>query len=113
MPYHERHCALTGIMSNTSRVKSLLKTKLELFQGDNKEHFGKEFWEQIFEILMVHKNSIELLTSTLSQNRFRGGMTFFSSLKTKINHGIRLAAGATQAINTEVEQTTQQALSFK
>lgn len=77
MPYHERHYALTGIMSNTSRVKSPLKTKVELFQGDNKEHFGKEFWEQIFEIVMVHKNSIELLTSTLSQNRFRGGMTFF------------------------------------
>ena len=44
-----RWLLLNGIMSNTTRSKSLIKAKSELHQKDNKNLFVKAFREQVSE----------------------------------------------------------------
>ena len=63
--YPRRLNALDGTMNSSTQAKSIMKTKSDLFQKDNKDLFGKDFGEQISETLKTYKNSKELLASTV------------------------------------------------
>ena len=57
LPYHRRLSALDGVMKSIIQAKSMFKNKSELLQKENKDLFGKEFCEQISEIVKAHKQS--------------------------------------------------------
>ena len=46
-------------MNNLSQAKSILKTKSELLQKEDKDLFGKEFWEQMSKTVKALKTSNE------------------------------------------------------
>ena len=63
--YHRRLSALDGVMNNLSQARSMLKTKYELLQEEDKDPSWQEFREQIFKIVKSHKHSKESLASTV------------------------------------------------
>ena len=72
MSYHRRLSALHGVMESTMQAKSILKNKSELLQKENKDLFGKEFREQISEIVKAHKQSKELSASAVYKDAASG-----------------------------------------
>ena len=54
----------------------MLKNKSKLLQKENKDLFGKEFHEQIWETLKAHKQSKELLASAVFEAAAFGNQLF-------------------------------------
>ena len=52
-------------MYNLSQAKAMLKAKSEFLQKEDKDLFGKEFRELIFETSKAHKQSKELYANTV------------------------------------------------
>ena len=55
LSYYRNLSAFDGFMKSTIQAKSMLKNKSELLQKENKNIFGKEFCEQISEIVNAQK----------------------------------------------------------
>ena len=61
--YHRRLSLLNGSMNNLLHAKPMLKKKSELLQNKDRDLFGKEYHDQIFETVKAYKQSKELLAS--------------------------------------------------
>ena len=59
--YHKRLSALAGPMKSPSQAKSMLKDESALSENLEKELLGKEFRDQITDIVKAQKQSKELL----------------------------------------------------
>ena len=69
--YHRQLGALVGVMKSSSQAKSLIKDKSALLENSGKELFGKEFLDQITDIVKALKQSKELLFNSLPASPFR------------------------------------------
>ena len=52
-------------MNGSTLAKIFLKTKSDLFQKNNKNLFGKKFCEQISETVKMHKQTKQLIATTI------------------------------------------------
>ena len=75
--FPDKVSVLDGVMNNLLQAKSMLKTKSELIQKEDKDLFGKEFLDLISETIKVHKHSKELLASTVFKDPPSVNRTFW------------------------------------
>lgn len=62
--------ALEGAINSSIQAKSMLKAKWNLLQKDNKDLYGKDFREQIAQRVTAHRQSKELLSSTIFKDAY-------------------------------------------
>lgn len=62
--------ALEGAINSSIQAKSMLKAKWNLLQKDNKDLYGKDFPEQIAQRVTAHRQSKELLSSTIFKDAY-------------------------------------------